>query len=561
MIVYREARRLINPARELARLRDLAAESMAAESMNVEIARELLIEFGRIESGVADALCPDFDEMEPLAGWRKVSVAIGRNFYRARRGLPILDMREAIEALLEAAWPAEIGVSTPEGYAYYSLFPESYVDTADKFYREDPRAQIFVVGIRSIGASLSAAVAGTILELGGCVKTLTLRPRGHPSHREVRISESIRSEWHANREAVYLLIDEGPGLSGTSLTSVAEVLSDAGIDDSRIIFFPSWSPDSATLSSERARARWVRHRKCPSEFDPDMFRGWRDLSAGKWRELFFAGADFPAVHPAHERRKFLRGHTLAKFVGFGERGRACFDRAKMLHEAGFTSRPVEVTGGFLISDFAEGKPVAEISSEFIRGMAGYLAFLRREAPSRQSVDWEELFHMICINVEEASGRDWSARLLAMRAAIEDQPACELDGRMFRHEWIETPSGFFKSDALDHHDDHFFPGPLDIAWDVAAAMAEFGLNRGFFIERYACDSGDREIARRVPFYRIAYAAHRLAYSRLAATNLTGEEQARFRREVARYSAELKSALVAVTGSLGPEVDSSSLVGRI
>ena len=44
---------------------------------------------------------------------------------------------------------------------------------------------------------------------------------------------------------------------------------------------------------------------------------------------------------------------------------------------------------------------------------------------------------------------------ATRSLIEDAPAYELDGRMLPHEWIETSSGFLKTDAVDHFDDHFF----------------------------------------------------------------------------------------------------------
>ncbi|MBZ5585043.1 MAG: hypothetical protein LAQ30_23105, partial [Acidobacteriia bacterium] len=60
--------------------------------------------------------------------------------------------------------------------------------------------------------------------------------------------------------------------------------------------------------------------------------------------------------------------------------------------------------------------------------------------------------MIAVNVPHAPD------VSGWRAAVEDGAAIALDGRMLRHEWLETARGYMKADALDHHDDHFFPGP-------------------------------------------------------------------------------------------------------
>ena len=39
-----------------------------------------------------------------------------------------------------------------------------------------------------------------------------------------------------------------------------------------------------------------------------------------------------------------------------------------------------------------------------------------------------------------------------------------DSRMQPHEWLLTPAGqVLKTDSGSHGDDHFFPGPTDIAW--------------------------------------------------------------------------------------------------
>jgi hypothetical protein len=109
--------------------------------------------------------------------------------------------------------------------------------------------------------------------------------------------------------------------------------------------------------------------------------------------------------------------------------------------------------------------------------------------------------------------------------------------MLPHEWLRTAVGYRKTDALDHHDDHFYPGPQDIAWDVAGTCFEFGLADGArrgFIARYRRASGDLGIARRLPFFAVAYLAFRLGYATLAADTLGRTADAsRFRRRSEHY----------------------------
>jgi hypothetical protein len=95
----------------------------------------------------------------------------------------------------------------------------------------------------------------------------------------------------------------------------------------------------------------------------------------------------------------------------------------------------------------------------------------------------------------------------------------------------------KADALDHHADDFFPGPRDIAWDVAGTIDEIGLDAGRrrqFVARYKARSADRTIANRLCFYEAAYLAYRLGYATLAAESLRPTpDGARFARLTERY----------------------------
>jgi hypothetical protein len=103
----------------------------------------------------------------------------------------------------------------------------------------------------------------------------------------------------------------------------------------------------------------------------------------------------------------------------------------------------------------------------------------------------------------------------------------------------------KMDALDHHDDHFFPGCQDIAWDVAAACLEFELDSGAqhrLVELYRALSHDRTITARLPRYAITYLAFRLGYASLASTTLGDTADGRrFAAEVERYRRLLRREL--------------------
>jgi hypothetical protein len=122
----------------------------------------------------------------------------------------------------------------------------------------------------------------------------------------------------------------------------------------------------------------------------------------------------------------------------------------------------------------------------------------------------------------------------------------LDGRMLPHEWLRTPPGrYLKTDSVDHHADHFFPGCQDIAWDVAGACVEFALppaDRCRLTGQYRKLSGDRTIAARLGPHIIAYLAFRLGYAHLAAETLgDAPDGRRFAELAARYATELKTAL--------------------
>ncbi len=535
MIVYREQREKIPIETALARI-------WTAD------ARDLPLEFGEFEAGVADALCPTRDEDTPvLRDVRRAAVAI----WRRHGNWPVGAWIAAWEA--QSPLRGEITISTPEGFAYYGLSPERYAQAAAAFHKELRPRQVVVIGIRSIGTTLSAAVAATLEELGCEVYSYTVRPRGHPFDRHLALAPELEIQWRSLEGAHFAVVDEGPGLSGSSFRCVAERLSQSGIPDERIVLFPSWLADGESFVNEAARERWSRHRKyCVDLRPPVPGSGYADFSAGKWRAHAYAREeDYPAVQPQHERYKYLRcgaEPVLLKFAGLGRYGRAKLDRAKALAAAGFTPCVQGIENGFLMTSYVPGVPCRCASESLLDRIAHYLAHLQHAFPAPRGAAFDELCEMIRVNTGEEFGEEWAARLECLenfRSTVCDSEAVAIDGRMMPHEWLETGSGYLKTDALDHHNDHFFPGCQDIAWDLAGTETEFSLDRGereFLERRYETLSGDRNLAGRLPFYRIAYPAYRLGYAGLAEHVLGSAPDAeRFARLRRNYANQLREAL--------------------
>ena len=580
MIVYRDVERLANARAFLAEcVADLRAMTDGRTTDHAQATR-LLIDFGELETAVSDALFPSADGVSLVADeWRRASLALGHLFVASwlQRGSRALRgrAREAlarIEALRPTLPSGALRLRVPEGYAYYALYPETYVAAAEQFIRGRRPGTAVCVGLRSIGTSLSAAVAAGLEAAGWRVLALTLRPRGHPFQRRPIWTRELSTRIKNLEDAYFLIIDEGPGLSGSSFCGTAAALSELGVRLPRIVLFPSWPADGSTFNREAARDRWRLHPKVCCAFE-DAWAARRglgamqDLSGGAWRRYCYPDeACYPAVQPQHERRKYLATSApgrqmLLKFAGLGRYGSTTYARAERLAEAGFTPPVLGLRDGFLLQTFVPGRPLcgADADASLLRRAAGYLAHLRRRFVCEPRFSSEGLSEMIDVNVKEGLGTRWRDKLGDLdrfRAVLAGAPAVAVDGRMMPHEWLRTPHGILKTDAVDHYDDHFFPGPQDIAWDVAGFSAEFGLEEEAtrdFADEVATLSGDRSLTARLPFYRVAYLAQRLGYANLAARTLGPlPDGARMATLVRRYGRQLRLAIAELGDAPGARV---------
>ena len=580
MIVFRDQRAAVDPVQLLSTLR-LDARRIAGQPFpDHDETVQLLISAGMLEAALADTFFPCADGTTPIARrLREAGCALGRAVWHTWEDRPMdarrwLEQSAATFAYLELQQlPATVDLRIPEGYAYYSVYPEMYLEAARRFHHAQAPRNAVCLGLRSIGTSLSAVVAGTLEELGCTVASFTLRPRGHPFDRRPVVTPELAEALQRERETTFLLIDEGPGISGSSLASTALLLNHLGVADDHIVLFPSWATDGSGLKSQQARDRWTRHQQFVVDFDEvwlDSGRLTRTLPPGKLRE-FSAGAwrnelcvdpeDFPAVQPQHERRKYLYQCDPAEgtdklswlsFLGLARDSAASkLRRAQQLAAAGFTAAPTSITHGFLVTPFTAGSPLTgreEVDPTLLETLASYLAHISRTQATEASVTHRALLDMVVTNTAEGLGDEWASRLHA-RLRNCGTSWCErsvaVDGRMLPHEWIRTSNGYLKTDAVHHHDDHFFPGCQDIAWDVAGTCLEFNLEpcaRQGLVERYRALSGDQTIAARLPLHAITYLAFRLGYTTLAASTLGQHpESKRFSEAALRYGELLRSEL--------------------
>lgn len=98
-----------------------------------------------------------------------------------------LDTSDVLRCLHQAdsSLQRTVRVSDPEGFSYYARHP---LDFKDVFRQFEHPVHSAVIGIRSIGTSLSAVASATLLQESTAVERITVRPAGHPYARETHFT-------------------------------------------------------------------------------------------------------------------------------------------------------------------------------------------------------------------------------------------------------------------------------------------------------------------------------------------------------------------------------------
>jgi hypothetical protein len=495
--------------------------------------RRLLVQVGQVEQAIDDANGPQGAQI------RQLTDAAAEAFVSCFGGESSSTAHAAVKdafARLSAADTGKLTVRIPEGFEFYSLYPEQYVLSAEEWSRENAQlrkspGRVEVIGVRSIGTTLSAVVQAVLRRQGWKARRWTVRPRGHPFDRVAALPAEV------GREAA-IVVDEGPGLSGSSMAAVAQALHDGGAARERVFFFPGSENGPGRNSNENVREWWSTTKRY---FTPRPAIRWdgklltelladrtqellgsvvvetQDFSAGAWRRHVFADeAEWPAVAALFERQKFRivtrsgKG-LLWKFTGSGGMTSEP-DIAVQIEERarlGWTAAPRERCHGFTALPWIEGRPLtpSDADDQIIQQLAQYIADVAGAPMSAR--ESEAAVKRLAMMVRENTGK-----ILELPCTAGE--ACYGDGRMAPHEWLVTKEGrLYKTDAHAHTQDHTLVGRQSSLWDVAGTVVEWeftGAEQSALL-RALGQSGHEFREEELNFYVEAYAAFRMGLLKL------------------------------------------------
>jgi hypothetical protein len=503
LFVFRKSRELLS-TRNL--LDDLRSEIQSLSS-GTGSAVDALIRAGEIETGLEDAGSPATTRLAGLVDELAVAAGTGK-----------LPSSRCLHSLGAVDCPPSIRCSHPEGFSYYGLNPLDFADLARRI-APDLAQHIAVIGVRSVGSTLGAVVAATLRTNGHLARRITVRPAGEPYQRKT-IFIGAQMPWiqdQMQHQADFVVVDEGPGFSGSTFLSVARALLDAGVPRPRIVLLGS-RPFPAAAPEERAQ-EWTRFRSYIVDYGRHVPHGvGRSLGGGAWREVIYSDrSHWPACWTDQERIKHLSsdGKVFFKFEGFGRFGKLARTQAKALAQAGFSPGLPVWDSGFIGYQFLHGRPLrsADLTEDLLSALASYCVFRLTNFPAADS-DTAMLQEMMRVNLEVEFHRQQQPERLYLERPIY------ADCRMLPHEWFLTPEGrVLKTDSVSHGEGHQLPGPVDIAWDLAGAIIEWGLSpvqADIFLSQYRRQSGE-DPRNRLPGYLLAYSVLRAAQCRMAAAS--------------------------------------------
>lgn len=514
------------------------------------ILRAALILAGQWEQGVADS------GHDACAAERLTDAAAGV-FLRRWREEPW--DAAAVSAALETlpAAPGEVRARVPEGYAFYALYPEQYAAAAQAWAAEQDRtAPVLVVGVRTIGTSLSAVVCATLRRLGFAAQRMTVRPSGPPFERVVDLP--VLSE----APALALVVDEGPGLSGSSMAAAAEALERAGLPGRQITFLTAHDHLPGRFGSEPVRRRWeATARLAAGSFEPAWDGVRLSTALAKESMVLASGA---AVHEIQSlgqppfgrpriRISLYDGSAYVwKFYGTCAVDDSAAPADLLAYDqiglGSYCGRPEEPLHGWLPFAWAEGVPLTSDDRPLIltRMLGRHLRQRLRPPlnPPEQERSLARLREMLAVNLPEGLPAALAARLLpkAERIRVAAGVPTAGDYRMGPEHWIRTEHRILVKVSGGYPADHTLVGEQPFFWDLAGAAVEWEL----------APAEVREVAAAAElpvdpdalwFYRVAYAAFRMGQCRMAAASVSEAERPplaeaaeRFRRLLCDFAQE-------------------------
>ena len=390
------------------------------------------------------------------------------------------------QALADAGFETSENVSyhlslrfkTPEGFAFYALNPEQYRNAARRWIKQNPlHGDVVVIGIRSIGATLSRVVADELLAAGRSARRCTVRPEGHPFSRTVKLPT-----WIEPNAAAYLVVDEGPGMSGSSFLAVSAALRKLGVRLQRIHFFPSHNGFPGSAATAEGVADWKQIAKWVAPpVEPTLNPEWN------WK---YIGPSLPPPFDCSGRAEF-------------------FARRNAMRSCGVPV--VERCGWWLAFSKINGVPARLGEKALARHIAA-----TADLPLKPNDELEtelRLREMLIVNVEKHFRNTKLTERLGTwleSCRLVHGHASSGDGHLEPENWIRDASGkVWKLNTTGSGLSHFVAYRFPIWWDVAQAMLEWDLHDGMVRELKS--AGLECEPQTVAFFKMANAAFELGKS--------------------------------------------------
>lgn len=603
----------------------IAAATAANNTLNdsLDTLRGLLIFAGQIEQAVWDDL-PALVDADASAAFlaltKHVTSELAAAFSVAATDAELLSISDiwpritqiltGVQAMLDnslalsspAALDVRLRVKLPEGYAFYALYPEQYAQAAQDWAAHVAparQASIVVVGIRSIGTGLAALVSQTLDDSGKRTFSLTARPAGHPFARHI---EGGLPDTEGAQYA--LVVDEGPGMSGSSMSAVAQALAHAGMDAERIAFLPGHSGDPGGQGSEDVKRWWA---VTPRFVTPTQDMRWNgltlpdmlakrtcsllishyrledarveDFGGGLWRRAVYTSeAYWLAACTAFEMPKYRvtlpdGTRVLWKFAGLAtdadgvDQAQSMYRQLRLQNETGWTPRPLGTAMGFVGVQWINAPPLTctDTTPDILRHIGRYIAAIAAPplAHEEHAASLTRLADMLYWNTWESLGEEHAVQTRAWSERAQNTkwlPSAPTygDGRMAPREWVRVAHNtLMKTDSGGHDADHTIVGKQCWLWDIAGAIVEWQLKEteaDVLID--AALGGLKQVEQAMlpdfftvdilTFYRMAYAAFRAGQTHLCAqmSGYDPAEQARLWQAYSRYKEQLRQLLAPV-----------------
>lgn len=578
MIVYGDPQSIEPFDALVERLRSLLQRALTSFPPSTDDLRALLARAGQLEQAVYDAQSM---EQDALASIHAVTLRLANGFYSAWIGASSGELREALPLALQALEQVQptdqlLTVKLPEGFAFYMLYPEQYLLTARRWLHDHAASEertVLVVGIRSIGTTLAAVVTSAIQsDDSWTVSTFTVRPGGHPFERtvELPVTEINPNSWG-------IIVDEGPGLSGSSFAAAAEALVRAGIRRERISFFPGHEGEPGNAASDRVREWWDTTPRYFTPLSETRFDGQllqqalaaesarllgsevvnvEDFGGGLWRFAVYPPEQIPSSCIPFERPKYRvtlasGEQALWKFSGFAAAPASDLTTAERdlgqmqaRYDADNSPQPLGHLHGFVAQKWINGERLtrSDITPKLVEHFGGYIVRAAGAplASSEQEAALARLREMLYWNTWELLG-EAQAEKTRRWTNINAPPQRYGDGRPAPHEWLRTPDGsILKTDSAAHDLDPVAVGTQSLLWDVAGVWVQWGLSeeRAEPMLKIVCQhTGEPISSETLAFYRAAYAAFRGGMCMMCAQSADEAEQKRLYRAADFYKRAL------------------------